>query len=229
MTEETKKKSRWVKYLIFSAVVFLVVFGALRLYRLSKLYGNSYEFEGATGNFAFEVVENNGLKQHILNVYTFEEDGKEHQKVIPLRYGPKEMSDIIVEKEVDNLLLLKTGDEDSLREIIYITQDPILVDVTNRDSIVASLEIMKVIGDYSFGVYKIPIKMAYTINKTSGADDLPIITCNDVRDHQGVILLKIGENNRIYSDNGCIILEAKSNKDLIRVSDRLILDILGVF
>ena len=68
-----------------------------------------------------------------------------------------------------------------------------------------------------------------TINKTSGADDLPIITCNDVRDHQGVILLKIGENNRIYSDNGCIILEAKSNKDLIRVSDRLILDILGVF
>ena len=147
MEEITKKvnKNYLVKILILSVVIFFIVFGSLRLYRIIKVDRSTYTFDGATGQFTFNIVENNKLKQHVVSVYVFEDDGKEHEKVIPLRYGPKEMKDITVEKDIDNLVLLDLSKEDTLKDLIYITQDPKLVEESNRDSIVASLEIMKVV------------------------------------------------------------------------------------
>src|SRR3989344_1023506 len=228
MEEITKKvnKNYLVKILILSVVIFFIVFGSLRLYRIINVDRSTYTFDGATGQFTFNIVENNKLKQHVVSVYVFEDDGKEHEKVIPLRYGPKEMKDITVEKDIDNLVLLDLSKEDTLKDLIYITQDPKLVEESNRDSIVASLEIMKVVGDYSFGVYKIPMQMAYT---AKGSTNLPIITCKDTESSKGVIFLKYGNGNRIYSEEGCVILEATTSEGLIKVADRLVLDLLGVF
>src|SRR3989344_2594678 len=224
----TKKtgKNYLIKIIVMSVVIFFVVFGSLRIYRIFKAEGSTYTYDGATGQFSFDIIENNGLKQHVVRVYVFEDDRKEHEKVIPLRYGPKEMDDITVEKDIDNLVLLDLSKEDTLKNLIYITQDPKLVEESQRDSIVASLEIMKVVGDYSFGVYKIPIQMAYT---SKGSTNLPIITCKDTDNGKGVILLKYGGANRIYSEEGCVILEATTSEDIIKVADRLVLDLLGVF
>lgn len=226
--EETKKSNTLIKLGVISLVLFLVIFASLRIYRAVKLDESNYIYNGATGDFAFEVVENNGLKQHIITVYTFENDKKEHEKIIPLQFGPKEMDDILVEKDVDNLLLMSPGEE-SLRDLMYITQDYVLIDESKRDSLVASLELMKVIGNYTFGVYKIPVNLAYTYDHENINPKLPIVTCRDVTDNKAVILIKKGDNNRIYSDKGCVIIEGVTNKDLIRVADRLILDLLGVF
>ena len=220
------KKKTLIKLLVISVVLFFIVFGSLRLYRLTKVQGDTYEYAGPTGNFVFDVVENDGIKQHILKVYTYEQDGKQHEKVIPLRYGPKEMNDINAEKDIDNKLLLDPSKEDTLRTQIYITQDPALIEASNRDSIVAGLEIMKVVGDYSFGIYKIPMKMAVLEKNDS---NMTVVTCKDVTHSTGVILIKFGSNNRIYSEEDCIVIEATSNRDLIRVADRLVLDLLGVF
>ncbi|MBS3149877.1 hypothetical protein J4455_04270 [Candidatus Woesearchaeota archaeon] len=226
--EEAKKNNTLIRLGVISLVLFLVVFSSLRVYRAIKLDNSEYVYNGATGNFAFEVVETNGLRQHIVTVYTFEDDKKEHEKVIPLQFGPKEMDDIVVEKDIDNLLLMGSK-EDSLRDMIYITQDPLLIGESKRDSLVASLEIMKVVGNYTFGVYKIPINLAYTYDNKNVEQKLPIVTCDDVLSNRAIVLIKKGNSNRIYSDKGCVILEAVSNKDLIRVADRLILDLLGVF
>ena len=225
VTKKTRK-NYLIKLIVVSVVVFFVVFGSLRIYRIFKAEGSTYIYNGATGQFSFDIVENNGLKQHVVRVYVFEDDGKEHEKVIPLRYGPKEMDDITVEKDIDNLVLLDLTKEDTLKNSIYITQDPKLVEESQRDSIVASLEIMKVVWDYSFGVYKIPMQMAYT---SKGSTNLPIITCKDTESNKGVIFLKYGNGNRIYSEEGCVILEATTSEGLIKVADRLVLDLLGVF
>lgn len=226
--EEQKNNNNLIRLGIISLVLFLVIFGSLRIYRVIKLENSNYVYNGVTGDFSFEVVENDGLKQHILTVYAFESDRKEHEKIIPLRYGPREMNDIIVEKDIDNLLLMDL-EKESLKDILYITQDPLLIEESKRESLVASLELMKVIGNYSFGVYKIPTYLSYTYLDEKVQQKLPVVTCKDVTDNKAILLIKKGNSNRIYSDKGCVIIEAVSNKDLIRVADRLILDLLGVF
>src|SRR3990167_3897543 len=115
-------KNYFIKIIVVSVVIFFVVFGSLRIYRIFKAEGSTYTYDGATGQFSFDIIENNGLKQHVVRVYVFEDDGKEHEKVIPLRYGPKEMDDITVEKDIDNLVLLDLSKEDTLKEQNYIIQ-----------------------------------------------------------------------------------------------------------
>ena len=59
-------------------------------------------------------------------------------------------------------------------------------------------------------------------------NDLPVITCEDVSDSRSVILFDIGDENRIYSQEGCVIMEAVNEDELIRVADRLTLTTLGI-
>src|SRR3989344_3892702 len=44
-----------------------------------------------------------------------------------------------------------------------------------------------------------------------------------------VIYVKIGQESKIYSQNGCIIIEGKGTEDLIRVSEKFAYHLLGVF
>ena len=65
---------------------------------------------------------------------------------------------------------------------------------------------------------------------TSNVNDsnLPVINCNNVSESVGVIKFIVGDENKIYGEGGCVILESASEKELIKVADRLSLTLLGV-
>lgn len=73
--------------------------------------------------------------------------------------------------------------------------------------------------------YNIYARKGFTTNNTFGS---PIITCNDSTANIPVVYLKYGNATNIHTENHCVVAEASSNADFIRVKDRLLYGVLGV-
>jgi hypothetical protein len=58
--------------------------------------------------------------------------------------------------------------------------------------------------------------------------DLPIITCNDATVAVPVLFFKEANATNVELKNNCIIAEAKSEIDIVRIKDRLLYGILGI-
>ena len=77
----------------------------------------------------------------------------------------------------------------------------------------------------TLNAYNIYVRKGFTANNTFS---LPVITCSDSTANVPVIYFRHGNSTKIDNGNSCIIAEAKSNADFIRVKDRLLYAILGV-
>ncbi len=69
---------------------------------------------------------------------------------------------------------------------------------------------------------------ATTLNTTSY--NLPIVTCANATQTQPVLEFKSGADTRAYTEENCIILEALSGQDFLRLKDRILygmFDIIG--
>lgn len=76
----------------------------------------------------------------------------------------------------------------------------------------------------TLNAYNIYVRKGFTANNSFS---LPIITCSNSTANVPVIYFRHGNSTGIH-ENGCIIAEASSNADFIRVKDRLLYGILGV-
>ena len=63
---------------------------------------------------------------------------------------------------------------------------------------------------------------------TSEQGNFPVVTCNDASAFVPVIYFRSSNITKIYLDNNCIIVEAVSRADVIRIKDRLVYGILGI-
>jgi hypothetical protein len=138
-------------------------------------------------------------------------------------HGPEELEPIYLEEGINNKILNKKK--------VYITQDPDLDKLTNGRASISYFIIARVIyGDDSvskFTGYRIPVDGAFT--RESNNSNASIINCEDVSENLGVILFKLGDETKIYSENDCVILEAKNPQDLRRVAIKLTYSLIGVF
>jgi len=79
--------------------------------------------------------------------------------------------------------------------------------------------------ELSLGAYGIYLRKGFTTNNTF---NFPIITCNDSTSDVPVIYFKYSNATTVHAENNCIIAEASSNSDFIRMKDRLLYNLLGV-
>ena len=146
---------------------------------------------------------------------------------VPLRNDPQNIEDIIVE-DLDKVKWIKNSLESSnyniLAKKIYITFDPIKY--SGGDLGIAGGEIAKIIGSSSTGIYKIPTGGAFT-KLLDGYTNI-IKDCDDANSETGIILLTLGNENRINVEEDCIIIEGNSYDGLIKSADRFLLALLGV-
>lgn len=131
--------------------------------------------------------------------------------LITTRYNPKDLEAIKVENDIK---------KDLLKKEIFITMDS----SSTAKSVLAATEISKITGN--FLLYSIPTHGAL-LTPVEGKN-ITIKTCSDVTQEQAIILLRQANQSKIYSENGCIILEGQDEYDLIRVTNRMILTLLGV-
>ena len=75
-------------------------------------------------------------------------------------------------------------------------------------------------------MFNIPTKGALTEDSDNGA--VPKITCSDATYEEKVIHLKLSEETKISSENNCIVIEGETEYDLIRASDKLVLQLLEI-
>ena len=73
--------------------------------------------------------------------------------------------------------------------------------------------------------YNIYVRKGFTTNSTFS---LPVIRCKDGTAIVPVVYFKQGNKTGIYSENNCVVAEASSAAEMIKVKDRLLYGILGV-
>ena len=129
-----------------------------------------------------------------------------------LRTDPREADTIPSEDDIRTKTLKST-------KVIYVTVDP---DLTS-DATIAAAEITKITGAPE--IMNIPTFVALTEKRR---EDIPKKTCEDNTESERVILLKLAKETNIHSEDTCIIIEGTNELELIKASDKFILQLLGI-
>ena len=195
-------KDKWVVVILL--LIFIMGSFGLYIYQKNRYKDVYFDYNGFT---VHNKVDESGNSLYQIKIYV--KDDKQPY-LISTRYSPLDLEDISV----------SYSRNDVLKKEIFITMDS----KASAISVLAATEISKITGNYF--IYGVPTHGALT--EPVEGKKVEVKTCNDVTEDQAIILLKQGENSKIYSENGCVILEGKSEYDLIKVANKLILNLLGV-
>lgn len=192
--------------IVIGIILIIIILGIFSIifYQIYRHNSNFFEYNG----FTVYGGMNNGLMAY--QIQFFLEDSPQ-PFVINSRHHPEDLEDIPVYSGLRN---------DLLKEKLYVTMEPTL----SGKATIAFAEINKYIENpFLFNVPTFPALLTKVED-----NDLPKITCGNVSRSIGVIMFKISEKNQIYGEDGCVILEAVNEEELIRGADRLSLTVLGV-
>ncbi|MEK6936681.1 MAG: hypothetical protein AABW58_01265 [Nanoarchaeota archaeon] len=176
---------------------------------LLLLLGSYYLYNSSRDN----VFKYNGYKiyQTAPVVYDIEVFLKNDQNphYISVRYDPRTLDYIEIEENIK---------ERVIREEVFITLTPELT----SESVIAAAEIAKIIGNQF--LFNLPVKTALTYKK----ENIPVKTCSDVTTTESIIVLRLGEESKVFKQEECIIVEGKTEEEIIKASTKFILDLLGI-
>ena len=108
-------------------------------------------------------------------------------------------------------------------------QDKYEIDVTSEvnSTLKEAIAIAEHQMELTLGAYNIYLRKGFTTN-TTFIPPIPIITCTNTTLNVPVVYFRYGNTTNIHLENNCIIAEASTNADFIKVKDRLLYGILGV-
>jgi len=191
------------KKILAIIVIFLVAAGLFAYFYKSSREPKSFSYNG------FKVYE--VLKDSFNIEVFFANDPEPHY--LSTRYNPKDLE--YIEIEGDKIR------EDVLKNEIFIIMDPSHPNLTTK-SVVALVEISKVTSNKF--LFNIPTTGAFTEKR----GDNPVKYCKDVTKKTAIIWLKLSNQTRIYSDDGCVMVEGTDEDELIKAGTKLTLKLLGV-
>ena len=208
MSENTGKK---ITIILAILLVILVAFFFIMYERAKKesmiytgITGERYEFQkrilGGNTTFYYIYLTANGRG------YSY-----------PFRYYPKELEDIPLDVNINNDLFTK--------KLIFATQNLETTNKTQQQSFLGMMEVVRILGMADEGIYQLAVKSAFIEDYNNNA----IASCGDVGKNTGVMYFKLGEENRIYTDNGCIVIEGKDAEGLMKSSEKFAYHLLKVF
>lgn len=210
MMEQQKKLNILFSILIL-IIISVIIFAVISFKK--PILNDKYIYTSPNGEqFQFLKVKTDNITQHVVTVYTNDKEGK-HQYDLPFINDPYSLEDIQLTGDVKNKIINKKG--------IFITVDP----YSNSKSVLAAIEISRILGTNSYGVFKIPTQSA-TYKPTNTT--FPYITCANATKQIGVIYLFVGNYTRVLPYGECVIVEGKDYDDLVKAADRLTLHLLGV-
>jgi hypothetical protein len=205
---EVKPIATW-KFVLVCAIIVLVSFSIFIVPKLLKNVTfeknkyNSFEFAKTKDGFWYTTVQKGSQPFQI-----------------PFYYHPRELEDIPVEQGLRNKFFDMRNNGS-----IYITLDPDY----NSTAVIAGVEIAKITGT-KYGLLNVPTRSGFIKQPKQSATETetPIITCNNANNQTLVVWITLSDKNIAYSYGYCVILEAKSYDDMIRVADRTMYHLLGI-
>ena len=189
--------------IIFFLILLIAFTSFIFIRERSKIDAVVFDYNG----FDVQRVDTSAVPMYKIKIFI--NQGQE-AFFITMRNDPRAMEDITIE---DNLK------EKILKKELFITMEPNATGL----SVIAGTEISKIIG--SPFLFNVPTHGALLRDAGNNA---PVRTCNDVNETTSIIQLQIGDENKIYSEGDCVIVEANDELNLTKAADRLALTILGV-
>ena len=151
------------------------------------------------GEFEITRVKEGGYEGYSTKVYINESPAPTYMNT---RHDPQSLEDIKIGNGVRENLLTK-------KELFLYIEDKNLKGFTT----VAGLEFNNLMERF----YSIPVK--YEDNKYS---------CNNANETIGVVKLQLGDETKVFIEDNCVILQGKTEQDLVRTADRIMFFLLGI-
>ncbi|MBS3117736.1 hypothetical protein J4430_02555 [Candidatus Woesearchaeota archaeon] len=127
-----------------------------------------------------------------------------------IRYDPKSVEDIPIEANLNEIIQKK---------VVFVAIDPTDTRLKGRTT-VAAMELNDNIEKF----FNRTVNGAFTIEQAN----YTVRTCENTGGTEAVIKLQLGEENKIFKEGSCVVVEGKTEEDLIRGADRLFLRLLGI-
>lgn len=213
-----KQTSGYGTYVFLAIMLIILVLLVFSVYRLRRNISESYNYQGKNGLFLID-------KGKIFNVdiYSIHAFSNGVEYIYPFRNHPESLEDLPMEADLVNKLNSPNG-----TKILYVTRDTNLGKLTGNYDVVAAATFEQILSAGKAGLYRISIVNAYTEYKKEFKN--AEITCNDADDETAVVYLKLGEENKIYSDKyGCVVIQGKDAEGLIQAGEKFGYYLLGVF
>lgn len=200
-----------IKIMMYSLIIMILALG-LFIFFNQKIKPGTYKYVHGMDTFDVQQIGTTKDGGITYKIKIFVNDAPSY---IYTRHEPKEMEGLKINPDVKQDILTKKE--------AYLIINP-NAELTGRTTI-AALEIDKFL-DNTY-LYQIPTKSAFTEVYESSPDYL-IKTCEDVDEKTAIIWLKLGEENVIKDEEGCVIVEAQTEDELIRLADGLIFYLMGM-
>ena len=201
-------------------ILLLLSLGAVFLYSKYQDSKDYFIYKGANGDYRIDIFLTGNQTDYY--VYSVSDDILYR---IPLRKKPQDVEAIPLEPNLLDKITRPSG-----THRVYITQDPGTANKTAQYSILALIDIGKILGKAEYGIYKLNVQGALTMETPRSKEiALPIITCNTVNETVSVIYLTLGTENKVYSEKDCIIVEGKDTEGLTLAANKFAYYLLGVF
>ena len=184
----------------------------------------NFVYTGKSGNYNFDVEQIGSVTFYRPHVFV---NGKEY--IYAFRNKPNDVKNIDLE---DNLID-KLNRPEGLKDL-YITKEVNLSENIEGSVNIVTAPMVSILGRSDFGIYKVRITSAYT-SFHAGEPVAPIVDCSTVNYNKninmsvGVVYLKLGNENKIYSDGDCIVIEGKDKDGLIKSGEKFAYSLIGVF
>lgn len=134
---------------------------------------------------------------------------------IEMRYGPMQVEHIPFDKDIKKTI------EDS--KFIYLTIDPDM----NSKAVIGMVEVARIVGN-RYDLYNIPSSSALTRVRDGEISEYPIVNCDNSSSSETVILFKNGNSTQVTKEGYCIIVEGISDDEIIKASDVLTYNLIGM-
>lgn len=189
--------------IIFFLIMLIAFTTFIFIRERSKIEAVAFDYNG----FDVQRVDSGALPLYRIQIFI--NQGQE-AFFITMRHDPRTIEDITIERNLKDKILKKE---------LFVTMEPNATGL----SVIAGTEISKIIG--SPFLFNVPTHGALLRDAGNNA---PVRTCADVNETTSIIKLQIGNDNRIFSEGDCVVVEANSEANLTRAADRLALTVLGV-
>lgn len=180
---------------------------------------NYYNYVSPNGeSFQFNLTQVGENERHILE-YNFIRDGIKRLSIIPFRYSPNDLEEIYMEDV--RLIILNT-------EVVYISRDYYLEEMTNSKDAIAILTLSRVIDiEMDPDIFQIPtgIGITYPVEGVFS----PVINCDHSSLEARVVELRVGDETKIYQEGEyCVVMQFKEGTDPIEVATKLTYHVLDI-
>jgi len=206
------KKINW----LIGFLIALILLFAVTIYIndttefLFKKNVNHYWY--SNGDTKFEVIKSNFQNYQGWSIKFYLSENPQPY-LIDFRNDPLSLEDIEIDRDAKNLI---KGDSQ-----IFLTWD------RGRNytflTTFAGLDIMQVVTNPQFG-YWIPFNTSFTTEYENAL----VKTCEDATDKETVIYFNVSNETFVRTEGNCILVQGKTEEDLLRAADRLALLLMGI-